>query len=233
MPPDAVGSPDVPSHAEAGEAAPPEGAVRVLVVDDHPLAQTGLRYFLDAFPGLELVGAARSGEEGLALCGAAQPDVVLMDLVLPGMDGIEATRRLKGRWPGVKVLVLTSSQEGAPVERALRVGATGYLLKSATAFELAQAIRAAHAGRPVLAPEATEALARAMGQAGSSGADLTAREREVLTLVARGLSNTQLAERLSITRATVKYHVGSILSKLGVATRAEAIALAYQRGLVG
>ena len=204
--------------------------VRVLIVDDHPLAQAGARHFLNALPDLELVGEASSGAEALELCARVAPDVVLMDVMMPEMDGIETTRALKARFPSVRVLMLTSFSEGNVVQQAMQAGASGYLLKNATAMELAQAIRAAHAGRSALAPEATEALLEAM----RAPADLalTEREREVLALMADGLSNAQIAERLVVSAATVKFHVGGIFSKLGVTSRAEAIALAYKRRLV-
>jgi DNA-binding NarL/FixJ family response regulator len=211
-------------------AAP--GAVRVLVVDDHPLAHLGLRQILEAFPGLELAGEARSGEEALEACRRDRPDVVVMDLMMPGMGGVEATRRLTAEHPGVRVLVLTSFEEGDLVEQALRAGACGCLLKTASAFDVAQAVRAAHAGRAVLAPEATAALARAIHrQRAAPEAALSERELEVLVLMARGLSNAQIGARLTIARGTVKYHVRNIFAKLGVTTRPEAIALAYERRL--
>jgi two-component system, NarL family, response regulator LiaR len=224
-----------PGMREPPETPDPPSAtsdIRVLVVDDHPLAQEGLRYFLYASPWMQLVGTASSGEEALALCDGVRPDVVLMDLMMPGIGGVETTRRLKARFPQVRVLVLSSFPDGDLVEEALRAGASGYLLKTATAFEVAQGVRAAHAGRAVLAPEATEALAAAMHRGNRPGSDLTERERDVLALMAEGLPNEQIGARLSITPATVKYHAGSIFSKLGVATRAEAVALAYRHRLV-
>jgi DNA-binding NarL/FixJ family response regulator len=215
------------------DSAPPEGVIRVLVVDDHPLAHLGLRQILEAFPGLELAGEARSGEEALAACRRRRPDVVIMDLLMPGLGGVEATRRLRSEHPGLRVLVLTSSEEGDLVEQALRAGAAGYLLKTASAFDVAQAVRAAHAGRSVVAPEATAALAQAMlrQEEATPGGALSVREREVLRLMARGLSNEQIGDRMSIARGTVKYHVRNVFAKLGVASRREAIALAHQRGL--
>lgn len=205
--------------------------IRVLVVDDHPLAHTGMRHFLNAFHDLELVGEASTGSEALALCDRVYPDVILMDMVMPGMDGVATTRAIRQRFPQIEIIALTSYREGDLVERALRAGAISYLLKNVTAFDLAQAIRAASAGRAVLAQEATEALVATMRAPNSPGTDLTEREREVLGLLVQGLSNPQIAERLSISRATVKFHIGSIFSKLGVASRSEAIALAYQRHL--
>jgi two-component system, NarL family, response regulator LiaR len=206
--------------------------IRVLVVDDHPLAHAGMRHFLNAFPDLILVGEASSGAEALALCADTRPHVILMDLVMPGMDGIEATRTIKQHYPHVQIIALTSFQEGDMVERALRAGAIGYLLKNVTAFDLVQAIRAAHAGRTVLAEEASTALVQTMQQRSAPSFDLTERERAVLQLLVRGLSNAQIAEQLSVSRATVKFHIGGLFSKLGVTSRAEVMALAYQHHLV-
>jgi NarL family two-component system response regulator LiaR len=204
--------------------------IRVMIVDDHPVAQAGVRYMLNALPDLELVGQASSGEEALFLYERMRPDVVLMDVMMPIMDGIATTERLKAREPGAKVLILTSISDGEVVQRALKAGATGYLLKTATALELAQAVRAAYHGRTTMAPEATQALIEAMRS--TIGVDLTEREREVLVLMSDGMSNAQIGERLSVSPATVKFHISGIFSKLGVATRAAAIALAYKRKLV-
>lgn len=204
--------------------------VRVMIVDDHPLAQAGARHFLNALPDIELVGEARSGQEALEVCAQVRPDVVLMDVAMPEMDGVAATQALKARFPAVRVVMLTSYGEGDMVQRALKAGASGYLLKSATGVELAHAIRAAHAGHAAMAPEATQALINAMQAPIDS--TLTERERQVLKLMAEGLSNGQIAEQLMVTPATVKFHIGSLFAKLGVATRAEAIALAYKRKLV-
>lgn len=206
--------------------------IRVLVVDDHPLTQAGMRHFLNTFPDLLLVGEASSGGQALELCAQTRPHVIMMDLMMPGMDGIEATRAIKQRYPQVQIIALTSFQEGDLVERALRAGAAGYLLKTVSAFDLVQAIRAAHAGRTVLAQEATAALVQTMHQSAAPGFDLTERERGVLQLLARGLSNAQIAEHLSISQATVKFHIGGLFAKMGVKSRAEVIALAYQHQIV-
>jgi NarL family two-component system response regulator LiaR len=206
--------------------------IRVLIVDDHSVVRTGLKLFLMAYDDLELVGEAANGEQAARLCGEVRPDVVLMDLVMPGMDGVAATRAIREHSPGIKVIALTSFREEDLVQRALEAGAIGYLLKDVSADELADAIRAAHAGRPTLASEATQALISAATQAPAPGHDLTGRERQVLALMVEGLSNREIAEQLTISLSTVKFHVSSIFSKLGVDGRAEAIALALQRHLV-
>jgi len=207
--------------------------IRVLLVDDHAVVRSGLGAFLLAFDDLELVGEASGGEEAVRLCPQVRPDVVLMDLVMPGMDGAAATRAIRQRCPHIQVIALTSFKEKELVQGALEAGAIGYLIKNVSADELADAIRAAYAGKPTLAPEAAQALIRAATEPPAPGYDLTNREREVLELMVEGLNNVGIAERLVVSRSTVKFHVSSILSKLGVASRTEAVALALQHDLVG
>lgn len=206
--------------------------IRVMIVDDHAVVRSGLAAFLSICDDLELVADARSGEEAVRLCRREHPDVVLMDLMMPGMDGADATRAIRAECPDVQVIALTSFKEEDLVQRALQAGAIGYLLKNVGADELADAIRKAHEGRPTLAPEAAQALIRTATQPPRLGHDLTARELEVLTLMAEGLSNPEIADRLIVSKSTVKFHVSSILSKLQAASRTEAVALALQHRLV-
>jgi NarL family two-component system response regulator LiaR len=209
-----------------------ETPIRVLIVDDHAVVRGGLRLFLLAFDDLELVGEASSGERAPAMCAELQPDVVLMDLMMPGMGGVEAIRLIRQRQPQVQVIALTSFPEDELVQAALRAGAISYLLKTISAGELAAAIRAAAAGQATLAPEATQALLRQAGPP-PVGHDLTERERQVLALLVQGLSNAEIAARLVISESTAKFHVSNILAKLQASSRAEAVAVALQSGLVG
>jgi NarL family two-component system response regulator LiaR len=206
--------------------------IRVMLVDDHPMVRKGLALFLKAFDDLELVGEAGSGPIAIQLCSEILPDVVLMDMVMPEMDGVAATQAIRQQFPQIQVIALTSFKEGDIVKNALEAGAIAYLLKDVSADELARAIRAAHSGRATLSPEAAQALVQSSNQPPAPGLDLTEREREVLALVVEGLNNTQIAERLSVSPSTIKSHVSSILSKLGVTTRTEAVTLAFRHKLV-
>lgn len=210
----------------------PTQLIRVLVVDDHAVVRGGLKYFLLAFDDMELAGEAENGEKAVQLCDTLQPDVVLMDMMMPGIDGAEATQRIRQKNPHIQVVALTSFQEDDLVQRALKAGAIGYLLKDVPADELAGAIRAAHAGHTALAPQVAESLAQAATKPPKLGHDLTDREREVLNLMAKGLNNVEIAEKLIISRSTARFHVSNILTKLDAGNRAEAVGLAVQHKLV-
>ncbi len=210
----------------------PSPRIRVLVVDDHTMVRRGLATFLKVFDDLELAGEAASGQAAIQLCTELQPDVVLMDMVMPDMDGATATRLIRKQSGSIQVVALTSFKEEILVQSALQAGAIGYLLKDVSADELAQAIRAAHAGRVTLSPEAAQTLVHAASQAPPPEFDLTERELVVLALMVEGLNNTQIAARLTVSPSTVKSHVSNILSKLHVASRTEAVTLALRQGLV-
>lgn len=210
----------------------PSDTIRVMLVDDHTMVRKGLSLFLKAFDDLELVGEAENGADAIRLCEETQPDVILMDIVMPDMDGVKATTIICQKFPHVKVIALTSFKEGDLVRNALKAGAIGYLLKDISAVELAWAIRDAHSGRATLSPNAAQALVKTTNQPPTPGHDLTEREREVLVLMVEGLNNTQIAGKLSVSPSTIKSHVSNILSKLEVASRTEAVTLAFRNNLV-
>jgi len=206
--------------------------IRILLVDDHAMVRRGLATFLMVFDDLELVSEAENGLDAIQRCAETRPDVVLMDMVMPEMDGASATRAIRQQFPQVQVIALTSFKEGELIKNALEAGAIGYLLKDVSADELARAIRAAHSGRATLSPEAAQALVETANQPPAPGLDLTEREHEVLALMVEGLNNTQIAGKLVVSPSTIKSHVSNILSKLGVASRTEAVTLALRQKLV-
>jgi len=205
--------------------------IRVMIVDDHAVVRSGLAAFFAVFPDLELIGEAENGEEAVLRCGLLEPDVILMDLIMPGTDGVTATRRIKEKYSSVKVIALTSYQEDDLVQGALQAGAMGYLMKNVTARDLATAIRSAHAGTMTLSPEVAQILVQTKLQS-HEFEELTEREREVLKLLVDGMNNAQIAEQLVISLSTVKYHISNILGKLGVENRVSAVTLAIQKKLV-
>jgi NarL family two-component system response regulator LiaR len=206
--------------------------IRVMLVDDHNVVRSGLATFLRAFEDLELVGEARNGLEALLLCHEKQPDVILMDLIMPEMDGIAATRSILEDYPQMKIIAMTSFEEEELVQGVLSAGAMSYLLKNVTADELAKAIRDAFSGKSTLSPEAVRVLVQATRPVRQSFCDLTGRETEVLQLVVQGQSNQQIAAAMVISVATVKAHISSILAKLQVSSRTEAIAFAIKNKIV-
>lgn len=208
--------------------------IRVMVVDDHLVVRQGFATFLKAFPDLVLVGDAQNGLEATQVCDVLLPDVILMDMMMPVMNGLEATRIIRDRHPQTQIIALTSFTNDAQlVQDALEAGAIGYLFKDVSVKALADAVRAAHEGQPVLAPEATRLLIQARTRPTPQTAyRLSEREREVLALMAEGMSNKEIAERLVISLSTIKFHVSSILSKLNAASRTEAVSIANRHHLV-
>ncbi|MBI3172373.1 MAG: response regulator transcription factor [Chloroflexi bacterium] len=208
-----------------------DNKIRIMLVDDHAVVRSGLSAFLSVNPDLELVGEAENGEQAVVRANALKPDVILMDLMMPVMDGVAATMAIKKQNPAIQIIALTSFQEDELVQSALRAGAVGYLMKNVTARELATAIKSARDGRMTLSPEAAQALVRASQQAEETEV-LTDREREVLRLMVDGLNNAEIAERLVVSLSTVKYHISNILMKLGVDNRVAAVTMALQKKLV-
>jgi two-component system, NarL family, response regulator LiaR len=206
--------------------------IRILLADDHTVVRSGLSAVLAMQDDFKIVGEAGDGEEALRLCESLKPDVVLMDLLMPKLDGVAATKAIKERWPQVQVIALTSFKEKEYVEGALKAGANGYLLKNVSADELVNAVRRAVAGQPSLSPEAAQVLIQRVNEPAQPGLDMTGREKEILALMVEGLSNNKIAERLTINQSTVKFHVSNILGKLGVTSRTEAVALAVKRRLI-
>lgn len=210
-----------------------QGPIRVLVVDDHKVVRKGLSTFISVHDDLELVGEAANGEEAIEQCAALRPDVVLMDMKMPVMDGPTAIGHMKAQFPEVSIVALTSFDDEAFAQRALEAGAIGYLFKDVEEDELMSAIRFAGEGRGVIALEAMRALvARSLNEADEYAADLTEREQATLELVATGLTNPQIADRLMISVSTVNFHVHNVLDKLGAKTRTEAVVIASREGLI-
>ena len=208
--------------------------IRLLIVDDHKVVRNGLKIFVSLYGDIELVGEAQNGQQALERCAEHQPDVVLMDLVMPVMDGPTAIRHIREQFPNIGIVALTSFEDDALVHQAIEAGAVGYLYKDVEEEELIGAIRAANEGRSVLAPEAMQALIhRAAGPPDPSTIEpLTKREREILSLVAQGMTNPQIAAQLVISPSTVSFHVHNILGKLQAQTRTEAVAMAIQNKLI-
>lgn len=206
--------------------------IKVMIVDDHTVVRSGLGAVISISEGIELVGEAENGEEAVRFCEQIQPDVILMDLLMPKMDGVEATKIIHEKWPHIHVIALTSYKEKEYVEGVLKAGATSYLLKNVSADELLAAINGALEGKPSLSPEAAQVLIQTVNEPTKLGSDITDREFEILALMVEGKSNNEIAESIVVSMSTVKFHVSNILSKLGVASRTEAVALAIKHNLV-
>jgi len=206
--------------------------IKILLVDDHAVVRSGLSKFLLVNKDMELAAEASDGAEAVKLAGLRKPDVILMDLLMPGMDGITATREIHQKYPKIKVIALTSFSEQNMVQGALQAGAIGFLQKNVTAAELGNAIRSAYAGRMILSPEAAQALADSATQSHLPGNELTEREREVLKCMAEGLNNNEIAEKLVISLGTVKFHISNIFQKLGAGSRVEAVKMAIEQKMV-
>ncbi|GJQ34779.1 MAG: DNA-binding response regulator [Anaerolineaceae bacterium] len=206
-------------------------AIKILLVDDHAVVRSGLSKFLGVNKDLKLIGEASDGEEALQKVSLYKPDVVLMDLMMPGKDGVTATREIIQKYPQTKVIALTSFAEQNMVQGALQAGAIGYLQKNVTARELGNAIRSACQGRMTLSPEATQALANSVAQPQIAGEQLTDRERDVLKCMVDGLNNNEIAEALVVSLGTVKFHISNIFHKLGVDSRVEAVKAAIEQKL--
>lgn len=206
--------------------------IRILIADDHSVVRQGLRMFLELDTDLEVVGEAGNGSEALQMCGKLRPDVVLMDMLMPVMDGVTATGKIRAEYPDTEVIALTSVLDDGTVVGAVKAGAIGYLLKDTQADELRRAIKAAAAGQVQLSPQAAARLVREVRVPESQVTGLTERETDVLKLLARGKANKEIASELSIGEKTVKTHVSAILGKLGVQSRTQAALYAAQQGLV-
>lgn len=206
--------------------------IRIMIVDDHLMVRDGLKVFLAMYDDLEVVGEAGDGQQAVALCDQLQPDVILMDIMMPNMDGPTATQRIRTEYPSIQVIALTSFADSDLVQQAIQSGAIGYVLKDTHADRLAEAIRDTHQGRASIDPVAAQALVQATQDSTRLVYDLTDREREILAMLVEGQTNKQIAEALTISLGTVRFHVSNILSKLGASNRTEAARLALEAGLV-
>lgn len=204
--------------------------IKVLIVDDHPVVRDGLKLMLSVSPGLNCIAQAENGEQAVRQCGEHQPDVVLMDLIMPGMDGISAIRLIRQLYPRIQVVALTSFDDRELVQKALRAGAISYLLKNASIEVITDTIWDAAIGKPTIAPAAMHSLIEPASDQPED--ELSPREMEILLLLSEGLKNAAIAKELYISEATVRFHVGNILRKLGAANRAQSVRIALERGLI-
>jgi len=206
--------------------------IQILIVDDHEIIRRGLSALLKTNTDFELIGEAANGLQALEQCARLQPDIILMDIRMPHMDGLQATQRIRADYPNIRVIILTGSDDPRVVTSAMQAGAIGYLEKDISSEHLATAIRAAYQGNRTLSPAATQALVSAATEPPEPIYDLTEREADVLALMVKGLTNPEIARQLSVSRSTVKYHISAILAKLGVVNRSEAVAFALKNRLL-
>jgi len=206
--------------------------IRVMIVDDHLMVRDGLKVFLSVYDDLEVVADAQDGYQAIEMCEHTHPDVILMDILMPGLDGPTSTEQIRKEYPNIQVIALTSFVEHDLVERALQSGAISYLLKDAKAEKLAQAIREAYRGRGTIDSAAAKVLVETVVSKDTPVIDLTGREKDVIRLMVYGATNSDIAEKLNISIGTVRFHVSNILSKLGVSNRTEAVSLALRQGWV-
>ena len=210
----------------------PQNPIRVLIADDHLMVRDGLKVFLSVHEDIIVVGEAEDGQQVVDLCPELKPDVILMDILMPNMDGPTATERIRAECPSIQVIALTSFADKEMVQRAIQAGAISYLLKDVHADKLAQAIREAHQGQATIDSAAAQVLVDSANQTPTAGYDLTKREREILGLLVEGKTNSEIADSLTLSPGTVRFHVSNILSKLGANNRTEAVSMALQNGLV-
>ena len=207
-------------------------AIRILIVDDHEMVRRGLSSFLRVFADFLLVGEAKNGQEAIDQCAVLQPDVVLMDLIMPGTDGLTAIARIRERFPKIKIIALSSASDAQTVSTAIKAGAAGYIIKNISTEYLATAIRTVYNGGQIFSQEATDALIESTNQSPYSPYQFSDRELEVLRALVEGKNNIEIAQTIFLSRATVKYYVSRIIAKLGVSNRSEAIVIAINNHLV-
>ena len=206
--------------------------IRVMIVDDHLMVRDGLRVFLSIYDDILVVGEAEDGQQAVSLCDEVEPNVILMDLLMPNMDGFEATKLIRAKDNSIQVIALTSFADQELVTQAFKCGAISYLLKDVHSDKLAETIREANRGRATIDSAAAQALVASTEASPSHGDELTVREREILTLLVTGKTNKEIAGQISVSEGTVRFHVSNILSKMGASNRTEAASLALQQGIV-
>lgn len=206
--------------------------IKVLIVDDHPLVRHGIKTLLDFYDDIEVIGEAENGQEALEMCKKNKPDVVLMDLIMPGVNGIEATKEIMKNWSYIKVVTLTSFVDKKLIEDSLKAGAIGYVLKNISGDKLVATIRDADKGKSTLSSEASDFLISNIKKPPVADYQLTSQEKNILACLVEGLSNKKIAQKLVLSLSTVKFHVSNILNKLGVSSRTEAVSLAIKNKLV-